>query len=92
MGKLRFSKLIKFFAIALLGTATAIAAIAVMSSPVTAQAPGGGVVIRCSLGIRIICFILLERTTILLGLSGFRFTSMAAMRFALKHIGGLRGV
>ena len=42
MGKLRFSKLIKFFAIALLGTATAIAAIAVMSSPVTAQAPGGG--------------------------------------------------
>lgn len=42
MGKPCFSKLTKFFAFALLGAATAIAAIAVLSTPATAQAPGGG--------------------------------------------------
>ena len=42
MGKPCFSKLTKFFAFALLGTATAIAAIAVLSSPAAAQNPGGG--------------------------------------------------
>ena len=43
MGKPCFSKLTKFFAIALLGTATAIAAIAVLSTPATAHNHGGGV-------------------------------------------------
>ena len=43
MGKLCFSKAVKFFAFALLGAATAIAAIAVLSSPATAQVnPDGG--------------------------------------------------
>ena len=42
MGKPCFSKLTKFFAFALLGAATAIAAIAVLSSPAAAQNPGGG--------------------------------------------------
>ena len=42
MGKPCFSRIIKFFAIALLGAAAAIAVIAVLSSPATAQAPGGG--------------------------------------------------
>ena len=37
MGKLCFSKIIKFVAIAMLGAAAAIAAIAVLSSPATAQ-------------------------------------------------------
>ena len=35
-------KIINFFAIALLGVAAAIAAVAVLSTPATAQAPGGG--------------------------------------------------
>ena len=42
MGKPCFSRIIKFFAIALLGAATAIAAIAVLSSPAAAQRGGGG--------------------------------------------------
>ena len=42
MGKLRFSKIIKFVALALFGIAAAIAAIAVLSSPVTAHNHGGG--------------------------------------------------
>ena len=42
MGKYCFSKLIKFFAIALLGAVTAIAAIAVLSSPAAARPGGGG--------------------------------------------------
>ena len=43
MGKLRFSKVIKFFALTLLGVAaTAIAAIAVLSSPAAGQKGGGG--------------------------------------------------
>ena len=42
MGKPCFSKLIKFFALSLLGAATAIAAVAVLSSPATAQNGGGG--------------------------------------------------
>ena len=42
MGKLRFSKTVKFFAIALLGAATAIAAVAVLSSSASARTPGGG--------------------------------------------------
>ena len=42
MGKPRFSKIAKFFALALLGVATAMAAIAVLSSPATADPSGGG--------------------------------------------------
>ena len=42
MGKPCFSKAVKFFAIALFGAAATIAAVAVLSSPATAQAPGGG--------------------------------------------------
>ena len=42
MGKSCFLKIINFFAIALLGVAAAIAAVAVLSTPATAQAPGGG--------------------------------------------------
>ena len=42
MGKPCFSKLTKFFAFALLGAATAIAAIAVLSSPAAAKGGGGG--------------------------------------------------
>ena len=42
MGKLRFSKIVKFFALALLSTATAIAVVAVLSSPATAKGGGGG--------------------------------------------------
>ena len=42
MGKLRFSKAVKFFAVALLSAARAIAAIAVLSSPAAAQDGGGG--------------------------------------------------
>ena len=42
MGKLRFSKLTKFFAFALLGAAATIAAVAILSSPGTAQDGGGG--------------------------------------------------
>ena len=42
MGKPCFSKITKFFAFALLGAATAIAAIAVLSTSATAQNPGGG--------------------------------------------------
>jgi len=42
MGKLSFSKVIKFFAISLLGAATAMAAIAVLSSPAAAKGGGGG--------------------------------------------------
>ena len=42
MGKPCFSKLTKFFAFALLGTATAIAAIAVLSTPAAAHNHGGG--------------------------------------------------
>ena len=42
MGKLRFSKIVKFFTLSLLGVATAIAAVAVLSSPATAQNGGGG--------------------------------------------------
>ena len=41
MGKPCYFRIIKFFAIALLGVAAAITAIAVLSSPATAQAPGG---------------------------------------------------
>ena len=41
MGKPLFSKIAKLFALALLGTATAIAAIAVLSSPATADQEGG---------------------------------------------------
>ena len=42
MGKPSFSKFAKFFAFALLGAATAIAALAVLSSPAAAQNGGGG--------------------------------------------------
>ena len=42
MGKPCLSNFTKFFAIALLGTATAIAAIAVLSSPAAAKGGGGG--------------------------------------------------
>ena len=42
MGKLCFSKLTKFFAFALLSAATAIAAVAVLSSSASARTPGGG--------------------------------------------------
>ena len=42
MGKLCSSKITKFFALALLATASAIAVIAVLSSPATARTPGGG--------------------------------------------------
>ena len=42
MRKSYFSKTIKFFALALLGAATAIAAVAVLSSPASARTPGGG--------------------------------------------------
>ena len=42
MGKLRFSRIIKFFALALLGAAAAIAAVAVLSSPAAAGTLGGG--------------------------------------------------
>ena len=42
MEKLRFSEIIKFFAFALLGAATAVVAIAVLSSPVAADQEGGG--------------------------------------------------
>lgn len=42
MGKLRFLKIAKFFAIALLGAATAIAAVAVLSTPAAASGHGGG--------------------------------------------------
>ena len=42
MGKPCFSKLTKFFAFALLGAATAIAAVAVLSSPASADPSGGG--------------------------------------------------
>ena len=42
MGKPCFSKLTKFFAFALLGVATAIAAVAVLSSPASADPSGGG--------------------------------------------------
>jgi len=41
MGKPCFSKAVKFFVIALLGVATAVAAIAVLSSPAAAQGGGG---------------------------------------------------
>ena len=43
MGKLSFSKVIKFFAFALLGAATAIAAVVALSSPADAAEGGGGV-------------------------------------------------
>ena len=42
MGKPCFSKVIKFFAVALLGAAAAIAAVAVLSSPAAAHNHGGG--------------------------------------------------
>ena len=42
MGKPCFSRIIKFFAIALLGAAATIAAVAVLSSPAAAQNGGGG--------------------------------------------------
>ena len=42
MGKPCFSKAVKFFAFALLGAATAIAAVAVLSSPASADPSGGG--------------------------------------------------
>ena len=42
MGKPCFSRIIKYFAIALLGVAAAIAAVAVLSSPATAHNHGGG--------------------------------------------------
>ena len=42
MGKPCFLKITKFFAVALLGTAAAIAAVAVLSSPATAGTTGGG--------------------------------------------------
>ena len=42
MGKPCFSKLTKFFALAVLAAATAIAAIAVLSSPATAKETAGG--------------------------------------------------
>ena len=42
MGKPCFSTITKFFAIALLAAATAITAIAVLSSPATARTPGRG--------------------------------------------------
>ena len=42
MGKPCFSKVIKFFVVALLGAAAAITAIAVLSSPATAGTTGGG--------------------------------------------------
>ena len=42
MGKLCFSKAVKFFAFALLGAATAIAAVAVLSAPAAADPSGGG--------------------------------------------------
>ena len=42
MGKPCFSKLTKFFALALFGAAATIAAIAVLSTPATAQGGGGG--------------------------------------------------
>ena len=42
MGKPSFSKFAKFFAFALLGAATAIAALAVLSTPAAAQNGGGG--------------------------------------------------
>ena len=42
MGKPCFSTIIKFFAIALLAAATAITAVAVLSSPATAKTGGGG--------------------------------------------------
>ena len=41
MGKSCFSKAVKFFAFALLGAATAIAAVAVLSSPAAAKGGGG---------------------------------------------------
>ena len=41
MGKPCFSKAVKFFAFALLGAATAIAAIAVLSAPAVADPSGG---------------------------------------------------
>ena len=43
MGKPCFSKAVKFFAFALLGAATAIAAVAVLSTPAAAHNHGGGV-------------------------------------------------
>ena len=42
MGKPCFSTITKFFAFALLAAAVAIATVAVLSSPATAQNPGGG--------------------------------------------------
>ena len=56
MGKPCFSKAVKFFAFALLGAATAIAAIAVLSAPAVADPSGGdgGDVMR-RIGIAIIC-------------------------------------
>ena len=42
MGKLRFSRIIKFFALSLLGIAAAIAVIAVLSLPAAADQEGGG--------------------------------------------------
>ena len=42
MGKPCFSRIVKFFAIALLGAAAAIAAVAVLSSPAAADPSGGG--------------------------------------------------
>ena len=42
MGKLRFSKAVKFFALALLGMAATIVAVAVLSTPAAAKGGGGG--------------------------------------------------
>lgn len=80
MGKPCFSKTIKFFAIALLGAATAIAAVVALSSPADAAEGGGGGGfgeakswdtdnLRYSVG----------GAGILLRLLGFRFTSTAGM-------------
>ena len=75
MGKPRFSKAVKFFALALLGMAAAIAAVAVLSSPAAAAEGGGGG----------------GRTLKSWDTDNLRFGSYSARSFAIPHLNGPGG-
>ena len=79
MGKPCFSKVVKFFSLVLLGSAAAIAAIAVLPSPAAAHShndDGGGDTISI-LGILIIC--VMRAVSIMLRVLTFRIINMAAI-------------